>query len=90
MSWTGSENQRREQGTCSAPAPHLATYRVRASSPCECRRVAKISNGCGPWRPWTTTHTNKFHGYEQRDGRYFIFRYGDYELRIHEQYVDKP
>jgi hypothetical protein len=79
MSWTGSEGQRRAQGTCRPPAtPEEPRYRIPAGTPCQVRKL------CGR-RPWRTHETKKEltaeNAYDRRAG-YLEFRIGEWAIRV--------
>lgn len=87
MSWTGSENQRREQGNCAPPAlPPSKTPRftIPAGISCEIKRVEETV-----WRPFVTRMERGFERYEsyERALKAYVFRDEGFQLRIKARHV---
>lgn len=82
MDWTGSAQQRREQGGCKPPTqPPNKTprYIIPSGTRVKIRRVEETA-----WRPYATTKQLGFYRYEkyERHARTYVFRDAGYLLRI--------
>lgn len=80
MSWTGSEHERREQGTCRPPvhAPNLTTrFTIPAGT-----EITLCDIQASVWKQYTTKEELRFERYESyRDGEY-QFRHEGYWIRV--------
>lgn len=87
MSWTGSENQRREQGSCrppAMPANDTPRYLIPVGVPCEVRRVDQAE-----WFEYTTKVESSFNRYESYDKKTkcYVFRHEGAQIRIKATHV---
>jgi hypothetical protein len=87
MSWTGSENRRRPQGTCSAHGtqsrprftPDLEPAHPRYSLPAGSRVEIAKDEASPVWRPYVTQKTLRFLSIEA--GPLFLASYQGYLIR---------
>ena len=85
QSWTGSENQRREQGGCRPPthAPNKTPrYFIAAGTPVTVRRADQ-----NHWLDYVTQQDVSFEQRLRYDNRHYYFRKGAYEMCVHRSLV---
>lgn len=82
-SWSGSERQRRPQGTCSSNG-YKPVRRPAYTIPAGTRvKYVKIDANPQNWRPYVTKRTLEFDSYESRGpGHYLQFREQGYLIRV--------
>jgi hypothetical protein len=79
-SWTGSEDERREQGVCRPPAVgpfRVPRFTILPGTPCHIKPVDQLD-----WQAFVTRKPLGFERYESKDGNLLIFRDQGYQLRI--------
>ena len=84
-SWSGSESQRRSQGTCSSngyrPCVRPPRYVIEAGTPVKVRPLS--GPGSKTWRPYVTKRTLTFDHPTHRIGRReLVFHEAGYAIRI--------
>ena len=86
-SWTGSESQSREQGTCLPPTNDpvvVPLYRIRPGTKCQIRNVA-----ADEWRDHTTTEELGYESLYQWEDGFLHFRDKGLVIRVSYRYVSK-
>ena len=86
-SWTGTENDRREQGIClppTRPPNHSKRFKVPAGTPCCVSKVTPLK-----WKPYRTTHDCEFDKYERTTDKGVIFRDRGYFLHVAWRFVEQ-
>ncbi len=79
-SWTGSENERKPQGTCRPPVkPMDETPRFLIPVATE---VQVVDVTGGEWRTYVTTKDNEFERYDSRGSNTYTFRRGGWLMRV--------
>ncbi len=84
-SWSGSEDERREQGECrppSQPMDSTARFSVRAGISCQIKLVDDTE-----WTDYRTQKLNEFERYESYRDDHYVFRHLGYQLRVHRSFV---
>jgi hypothetical protein len=86
-SWTGSENERREQGIClppTRPAKKGSRFFVPVRTPCAISRVSPLG-----WRSYITRKDVGFERFESYRAGVFEFRsdVGGWLMRVHRRHV---
>ena len=85
--WTGSEDERREQGVCLPPTvPPNKTPRFTVPAGTKCR-VTKVSPT--NWISHVTKVNLEFDRYESCNGRFYVFRQAFYFLSVSCRLVKK-
>ncbi len=80
VSWTGSEEDRREQGVCLPPVRppiRISRYTIPAGTRCAISKVAVLR-----WCAHVTKRELGFERYEISEGRDWIFREEGYYIRV--------
>lgn len=80
-SWTGSENERREQGECLPPTvkpQSVPRFRLPAGVTCEVASVLKDI-----WTPHTMKVELGFEKYDYYRGGYYTFRHFGWQIRVY-------
>jgi len=84
--WTGSENQRREQGAC-RPPKHKPNTTPRFFVPAGTRVAVRRADRTD-WQAHVTRRDLGFGRFSRYDNRYYFFREGGFELMVHRGRVD--
>ena len=85
-SWSGSENQRREQGVCRPPTHEPNTtprFFIPAGTQVAVRRADRTE-----WQGYVTKRDLGFGKHSRYDNRHYFFREGAYELKVHRSRVN--
>jgi hypothetical protein len=84
-SWSGSENNRREQGVClppKRPSSKLPRFQISQGCPCEISKVSPLE-----WQHYRTTKDLGFEFFETYRDHKYVFRDRGYFLRVNRVYV---